>query len=477
MAVMEQDDVRLLKPADEIWEEALRLLEKRLKGPTFHSWIKTLALKDIVGGEALLACSNSAGSAHIMKVAPELEDALFAASGVKLAVKLVHDPETAKKAGYQPTIGSIVVLPEQQVEQEVREYAIPPATPPRSQSPLPNSTFDPKYTFATFVVGSSNRFSHSAAMAVAKSPGQSYNPLFIYGGVGLGKTHIMHAMAQEILKHSPHTSIQYVTCEKFTNEVISSIRQDRMAEFRKRYRRVGVLLIDDIQFLQGKESTQEEFFFTFNALREAGNQIVISSDRPPKAIGVEERLRSRFEWGLIADIQPPDLETRVAILQKKCDLDNIIVSQDILEYIASAFNNNIRELEGALIRATAYAKLTGEPLTIGTVSGILLPGGKPGGARNSLTFELILDAVCAHFRVEPGEVKSSKRSKDLTLPRHIVMYLAHQLIDMSFPRIGQALGNRAHTSAMYGHERIEEDLKAVPYVADAVKQIKRELGL
>jgi chromosomal replication initiator protein len=293
----------------------------------------------------------------------------------------------------------------------------------------------------------------------------------------LGKTHILHAIGHEVLRHSPKMNIQYVTCEKFTNDLIASIRQDRMTEFRKRYRQVDVLLIDDIQFLQSKESTQEEFFFTFNTLREHGKQIVISSDRPPKAIGVEERLRSRFEWGLIADIQPPDFETRLAILQKKCEVDSTPFPPDVLEYIAATFTGNIRELEGALIRANAYANLAGEPVTLGSIAHILQPGGTPRSSKNSISIDQIVDTVAAHYRVEPSELRSQKRSQDLTLPRHVAMYLAHDLIQMSFPRIGQAIGNRKHTSAMYGHEKVKEQLPQNLELSESVKQIKRELGL
>jgi chromosomal replication initiator protein len=352
--------------------------------------------------------------------------------------------------------------------------------PPPSRLPdavvIARSNLNPKYSFDTFVVGSHNRFSHSAALAVGQRPGQAYNPLFIYGGVGLGKTHIMQAIGHDVLKNNPNATVRYISCEKFTNELINSIRDDRMSDFRKRYRQVDLLLVDDIQFIQGKESTQEEFFHTFNALRDSGHQIVLSSDRPPKAIArLEERLRSRFEWGLIADIQAPDLETRLAILRKKCAVDGVRVDDEVLEYIASIFTTNIRELEGALIRAHAYGNLTGEPLSIAALAGMLQPT-QPQKPKVTLTCDRIIETVAAHYRVEASELRSAKRSQDLALPRHIAMFLAHDMIQMSFPRIGEAFGGRKHTSALYAHSRIKELTAKDPQLAQAVKQIARQLA-
>ena len=340
------------------------------------------------------------------------------------------------------------------------------------------ANLSPKYIFETFVVGSHNRFPYSAALAVAEKPGQAYNPFFVYGGVGLGKTHLMQAIGHAILKHSPGLTVRYLSCERFTNELINSIRDDRMMDFRKRYRQVDVLLVDDIQFIQGKESTQEEFFHTFNALRDSGRQIILSSDRPPKAISLlEERLRSRFEWGLIADIQAPDLETRLAILRKKCAVDNMQVSDEVLEYIASLFTTNIRELEGALIRAHAYASLAGSTLTPSVLAGILQPVGPAQKQKVTLTVERITDTVASYYRVESSELRSSKRSQDLALPRHVAMYLAHELIQMSFPRIGQSFGNRKHTSALYAHSKVKESLATDADLGQAIQQIKQQLNV
>ncbi|MGH9550515.1 MAG: chromosomal replication initiator protein DnaA, partial [Terriglobales bacterium] len=392
-------------------------------------------------------------------------------------VKIIVDASAAAAANsYSPSIGNIAIMPPRESEEMRVPHAVPLAS---SQAQQQNSraNLNSKYTFETFVVGSNNQFGHSAALAVAKSPGQAYNPLFLYGGVGLGKTHIMQAIGHETLKHSPHMTVRYLSCEKFMNEMINSIKDDRMADFRKRYRQVDVLLVDDIQFLQGKESTQEEFFHTFNALRENGRQIVLSSDRPPKAIALlEERLRSRFEWGLIADIQAPDLETRMAILRKKCELENMRISDDVLEYIASIFTNNIRELEGALIRANAFASLTGTPLTIGTAANILQPGGDASATKQTLTIEQLIDTVAAQYRVEASQIRSAKRSHDLALPRHIAMYLAHDLLQMSLSRIGEYFDNRKHTSVKYAIDTMKEKLTADAALADSIKQIRRQLA-
>ena len=348
-----------------------------------------------------------------------------------------------------------------------------PSTPPTSRNQ--GLSLNNKYTFSTFVVGSHNRFCHSAALAVAQKPGEAYNPLFIYGGVGLGKTHIMHAIGHAILNSNPNAVIRYISCERFTNELINSIQHNRTADFRKRYRQVDVLLVDDIQFIEGKESTQEEFFHTFNALRDNGKQIVISSDRPPKALArLEERLRSRFEWGLTSDIQAPDLETRLAILHKKCELEKMNVDALVLEQIASTFTSNIRELEGALTKIHAYASLTGETMTSSFAQSILQPFGSNKKQR-VLTVEDIIEAVASQYKLEAGQLKSSTRTKNLTLPRHVAMYLAHELADLSFPVIGQAFGGKAHTSAIYACDRIKKLIESDSNVRDAISRIKRTL--
>jgi chromosomal replication initiator protein len=414
-----------------------------------------------------------------------LSQTLSTVIGSKVSIKINVDTGL-KIDAYVPTIGSITI-----VESEAKPFdadgadagpgpspVVEPGTRPMDQRHVSLANLNAKHTFDSFVVGANNRFSHSAALAVARAPGHAYNPLFIYGGVGLGKTHIMHAIGAEILKHSPHLNVRYLSCEKFTNELVNSIRDDRMSDFRKRYRQIDVLLVDDIQFIEGKERTQEEFFHTFNALRDANRQIVLSSDRAPKAIAhLEERLRSRFEWGLISDIQAPDFETRLAILQKKCLLENMRMSTEILEFIAMRFTTNIRELEGALIRANALANLAGVPLTVHALSEFLQPGPEKTQVKPTVTIDQLIQTVAAHYRIEGAEIRSSKRSQDLALPRHIAMYLAHELMQMSFPRIGDSFGNRKHTSALYAHKRIKEMIGTDIQLAENVRQIRRQVGL
>jgi chromosomal replication initiator protein len=476
MTIQEQDDVRLSKSAKEVWSEALQILSKKLTKPTFESWIKPAQLMRVSNGEAVIGVTNDFAVTFLSGSHREtLASAISEVLNEKISVRIVFD-QTIKSDSYASSIANITVVPsppEGNRHPSQRNNAPSGAQPITSQNNKGN--LSPKYTFDTFVVGSHNRFVHSAALAVAGKPAQSYNPLFLYGGVGLGKTHIMHAIGHEVLKHSPHLNVRYLSCEKFTNELINSIRDDRMVEFRKRFRQVDVLLVDDIQFIQGKDATQEEFFHTFNTLRDNGGQIVLSSDRAPKAISLlEERLRSRFEWGLTADIQAPDHETRIAILRKKCELDGITAQDDVLDYIAGVFATNIRELEGALIRSHAYASMTGTELTPSVLRGILQPSG-PEKKKKTLTMDQIIDTVSAQYRVESSDLRSARRSHDLALPRHVAMYLAHEIMQMSFPRIGQAFG-RKHTSALYAHSRVRDQMPTDPDLAHAVKLLTRQLN-
>jgi len=319
------------------------------------------------------------------------------------------------------------------------------------------TTLNPKYTFETFVVGNSNRFAHAACYAVGEAPSKAYNPLFIYGGVGLGKTHLMHAIGHHIRKKRPEYSVVYVSSEQFTNELISSIKDDTTVNFRNRYRNVDVLLIDDIQFLAGKERTQEEFFHTFNTLYESNKQLVISSDRPPRNIPtLEDRLRSRFEWGLITDIQPPDLETRIAILRKKAQTEDYNVPYDVLDYIANYIDSNIRELEGALVRLVAYATITNKPMNMTTATEALKDI-LPPPAPKKITIESIQKTVAKYYNLEVSDLLSKKRNKQLVSPRHIAMYLCRKLTDASFPQIGEQFGGRDHTTVIHAYEKVEQD--------------------
>ncbi|AYO29194.1 MAG: chromosomal replication initiator protein [Thermoanaerobacteraceae bacterium] len=345
----------------------------------------------------------------------------------------------------------------------------------KSFSEEPISSLNQKYTFDTFVVGNSNRFAHAASLAVAQSPARAYNPFFIYGGVGLGKTHLMHAIGHYILSQKPNYKVVYISSERFTNELINSIKDDKNVEFRNKYRTIDVLLIDDIQFIAGKERTQEEFFHTFNALHEANKQLVISSDRPPKEIPtLEERLRSRFEWGLITDIQPPDFETRIAILLKKASMENLTVPNDVINFIATKIETNIRELEGALIRIVAYSSLTNCPIDINLAEHVLkdiLPDQKP----KKITISDILQEVGRHFSLKVDDFKAKKRTKDLAFARQVAMYLCSELTDLSLPKIGEEFGGRDHTTVIHARDKIAQDMAKDPQLSMLIDSLKKKL--
>lgn len=320
------------------------------------------------------------------------------------------------------------------------------------------STLNPKYTFETFVVGNNNRFAHAASLAVAESPATSYNPLFLYGGVGLGKTHLMHAIGNKILSNNPSSKILYVTSEKFTNQLINAIKDAKTEAFRNKYRYVDVLLIDDIQFIAGKERIQEEFFHTFNSLHEDGKQIILSSDRPPREIQLlEDRLVSRFEWGLIADISNPDYETRLAILRKKAETDNVVVDDDILSNIANRVSSNIRELEGVFNKLVAFSTLSKGPITIEMAEKAINDISSQNN--NVISSDYIQEEVAKYFNINKKDLKSSKRSNNIAYPRQIAMYLCRELANMSFPKIGEDFGNRDHTTVMHGCNKIEKEIE------------------
>ena len=335
---------------------------------------------------------------------------------------------------------------------------------------------NPKYTFDTFVIGNSNRLAHAAALAVAESPAKAYNPLFLHGGVGLGKTHLMHAIGHYILDHNPGTKIQYVTSEKFTNELITAIQTNKNTEFRNRYRNADVLLVDDIQFIEGKESTQEEFFHTFNALHNADKQIIISSDRPPSEIKtLEERLLSRFEWGLIADIQKPDFETRVAILRKKAMSENMVVDDNVLQYIAEGVDTNIRVLEGSLLRVMAYSSLTKRPVDLPLVEEALKDLFHKT-ARKDITVPYIQQVVGEHYNIPVEDFSAKRRTKELAMVRQIAMYLSRELTDCSLPKIGEEFGGRDHTTVIHACEKVssmmKDDTNFKNTVEDLINKIK-----
>lgn len=433
------------------WQQALQLLEQQLPSTTVETWFRQARPLTFKHHTLILAVANEFARDYIQsRFSSLLQTAL-------------------EKVLHQYVSVQLIALPPGQ-----EETSLLSVTAPESSEEL--CYLNPKYTFDTFVVGNSNRFAHAASLAVAEAPAKAYNPLFIYGGVGLGKTHLMQAIGHYVRQHTPHYRVMYVSSEKFTNELINAIHDNDTVNFRNKYRNIDVLLIDDIQFLAGKERTQEEFFHTFNALYEASKQIIISSDRPPKEIPtLEDRLRSRFEWGLITDIQPPDLETRVAILRKKAALDNLYLPDEIMLFIAQKVDSNIRELEGAFIRVAAYAALTEQELTLEIVEKILkdtlsLAQPKP------ITIHLIQEKVANYFNLKTEDFKSKRRTRNLAYPRQIAMYLARELTDASLPKIGEEFGGRDHTTVLHAWEKITEDLQKDPelqqIIADLTQQIK-----
>ncbi|HKU59242.1 MAG TPA: chromosomal replication initiator protein DnaA [Gaiellaceae bacterium] len=365
------------------------------------------------------------------------------------------------------------------------ESAPPPPTPAQSSKPtplpLPLETharteavgINPKYTFDSFVIGSSNRFAHAAALAVAEAPAQAYNPLFIYGHTGLGKTHLLHAVANFVTDHGGGLTCRYVTSETFMNDFINSLRDKRIEGFKQRYRTYDVLLIDDVQFFENKERIQEEFFHTFNSLYEAGRQIVMSSDRPPREIStLEERLRSRFEWGLITDIQPPDLETRIAILRKKVWADHIeIRDPELLTFIASRVSTNIRELEGALTRVVAFSSLTGRPLSVDLAQDVLKDVFPQGERTTAISIQRIQDLTCERFGVTRDELTGEKRSQNIVYPRQVAMYLSRELTDSSLPKIGKEFGGRDHTTVIHATSKIARLIREDRNVYNLVQEL------
>ena len=337
-----------------------------------------------------------------------------------------------------------------------------------------NTSLNPRYTFDSFVVGNNNRLAHAAALAVTEALGTAYNPLFLYGGVGLGKTHLMHSIGNEILKNNRNTKVLYVTSEKFTNELINAIKDNTNEKFRNKYRNIDLLLIDDIQFIAKKDAVQEEFFHTFNTLYESGKQIVISSDKPPRDIQLlEDRLKSRFEWGLIADISNPDYETRLAILRKKADLDHIVIDDAILSNIASKIDSNIRELEGALNKIVAHASLANIPITLEmaeeSINDIITK------KERVISIEYIQEVVAKYFGIDIKDMKSSKKSNDIVFPRQIAMYLCRSIANASFPKIGDEFGKRDHTTVMHAVKKIEKEIKTNQNTKLIVDNVKKNL--
>lgn len=435
-----------------IWSEVLDVVKTEINTPTFKTWFEHTTPLDIIEDRLVVAVQNDFARDWLdSRYSGLLKAALKQVTGVSLSIEFTVPPQSAEN----------ITPPEPESASEASSVIAEKTL--QAEENRASSGFNSKYTFDSFVMGSSNRFAHAAALAAAEAPGRAYNPLFIYGGVGLGKTHLLHAIGHYVHQSFPHMKVKYVTSEQFTNEVIDLIRagdRRRMDAFRRQYRTVDVLLIDDIQFLKGKEATQDEFFHTFNALEQAGKQIVLSSDRPPKDIAIlEERLRSRFEMGLITDIQPPDLETRLAILKRRAEVEHLGVPDDVLTYIADRVSSNIRELEGALIRIVAYSSLTRHHVDIDLARSVLKDA-FPERSMRPISIATIQREACKFYGISQAELVGNKRSQNIVYPRQIAMYLSRELTDLSLPRIGSEFGGRDHTTVMHAKAKIEKLMNA-----------------
>lgn len=449
-----------MKDLGSIWESALDIIRRQLNTPTFKTWFENTRPISIDSRSLTISAPNSFAKDWLeTRYSSLIADAIKRVTGKGLEVRVVISDADHSAASENPQAG---------VEDQVETRT--------ASGKLAGQVLNPKYTFDSFVIGSSNRFAHAAALAVAEKPSQAYNPLFIYGGVGLGKTHLLQAIAHYVNQQYPGLKVRYVSCEKFLNDFVASIRdKDKILGFQKGYRDNDVLLVDDIQFLERKEGTQEEFFHTFNTLYEANKQIVLSSDRPPKDIAtLEDRLRSRFEWGLITDIQPPDLETRIAILSKKAQLNGYEVSYDVLEFIASKILSNIRELEGALIRVLAFSSLTASKVTVDLAREVLKDV-FPDRATRPISMQSIIHEVCQYYGIPKAQLVSNKRNQAVVYPRQIAMYLSRELTDMSLPRIGEEFGGRDHTTVMYAIAKIERLMNTKREVYNQIRDLTNRI--
>jgi chromosomal replication initiator protein len=448
------------------WVRVLDALEKKVTRSSYETWLKPTRFSHSQGAVLFVRVPNS-DFCQIGEKYGDLISEAFEKLGLEYQdVEFVTDQE--KQAAAQKTRGS-------GASDDSGDGAAAGVVRQQRFDWDGAAQLNPKYTFDGFVIGAGNQFAHAAARAVAERPSKAYNPLFLYGGVGMGKTHLMQAIGHDIKRRNPEMSICYVSSEKFTNEMINALRYNKMSSFRDKYRGMDVLLIDDIQFLVHKERTQEEFFHTFNALHENLRQIVIASDRPPKELAeIEDRLRSRFEWGLIADIQPPDLETKVAILQKKAESEHVVLPTDVALYIASNIRSNVRELEGALIRLTAYASLTGGELNLPTAQEVLK--NVIDSQTKKITIDAIQKTVSEQFGLRPAEIKAKNNSRVIVYPRQIAMYLAKHLTDASLPEIGRQFGGKHHTTVLHSVEKIEEARKTDKDLNRLLNKLAEGLG-
>lgn len=458
---------------DLLWQNTLSLLEQDMIRPSFETWIKVLQPVSYENGCFVLGTTRQivkewVETRYLSLIRKSLEAVIDQPVLVSLSL-LASEP-----ANTPTTNDSILTkaMKDPAIVEVKSSY-----TPTSHRSLEENiSPLNPKYTFDSFVIGNSNRFAHAAALAVAEVPAKVYNPFFIYGGVGLGKTHLMHAIGHRILQIHPESKVLYISSEKFTNDFINAIMSGHPDSFRNRYRNIDVLLIDDIQFLAKKEQTQEEFFHTFNALHEANKQIIISSDRPPKDIPtLEDRLRSRFEWGLTTDIQSPDLETRIAILRKKALLENISMPNDVIVYISSRIDNNIRELEGAFNRVNAYAFLNRSPINIDLAMDALKDL-FPKEKASQVTPIKIQEAVANHFKIKIDDLNSKRRTRNVTVPRQLAMYLCRELTDLSLPKIGELFGGRDHTTVIHAYEKVNRERQEGSRLSALIAEISARIN-
>jgi chromosomal replication initiator protein len=496
-----------------VWEQVVRELSAGTLSPQQRAWMRVTRPIGLLDGTALLAAPSEFAKEAIERALREpITDALSRRLGrpVSLAVKVdtveageglpamstvseAQAPGNGARAYRDPAADAVGAVPAEsdadgdgaEVDEEGealaavhemwptfsgRPVAGQPYTAP-AQPQTSKTRLNEKYTFDTFVIGASNRFAHAAAVAVAEAPSRAYNPLFVWGESGLGKTHLLHAVGHYAQRLFPGMRVRYVSTEEFTNDFINSLRDDRKVAFQRRYRDIDILLVDDIQFLEGKEGTQEEFFHTFNTLHNANKQIVVSSDRPPKRLEtLEDRLRTRFEWGLITDIQPPELETRIAILRKKAAQDRLDVPGEVLEFIAARIEANIRELEGALIRVTAFASLNQQPVDVGLAE-IVLRDLIPDSQAPEITASTIMGVTAEYFDVSIDDLCGPGKTKALATARQISMYLCRELTDMSLPRIGQAFGGRDHTTVMYADKKIRKEMAERRRIYDQVQEL------
>lgn len=433
---------------NELWAKACDMLKNEMNKVSYQTWIETNLTPKTLEGDVLtlLIAMENMKVMITNRYAPLIATCLSQVAGQPMNVEILTRAEIENKASRKP--------------------AAPAVTADGSVQ------LNPKYTFDSFIVGGGNRFAHAAALAVAESPADTYNPLFIHGGVGLGKTHLMHAIGHYVQEQYPEKKLLYITSENFTNELITAIQQGRNTEFRYRFRNVDILMVDDIQFIAGRDATQEEFFHTFNTLHTAGKQIILTSDRPPQEIAkLEERLSSRFAWGLIVDIKKPDIETRIAILREKVRQEHMNIPDDVLELIATHVSSNIRELEGNLIRLNAYAQLVNKPVTVEVCQEALREVLVQPKARQ-INAQVVMQTISDYYGITVDDLTNQSRRREITVPRQIAMYLTRELTTMSLPQIGQAFGNRDHSTVLHACKTVEKNIRDTPQTASVVNDIK-----